>query len=166
MQTIRVSQSGPVAGRYGVRVLHEPMTIHQPCAPACADEDFVALLQAYRCSGGLARGDEVAALLERRNKLCIAVLARWIVERSVISFEWQAQTWLPWFQFARPDPVPEPALAAVLAELAAVFDGWELACWFVRPNSALAGRTPVQARATDPAAVLQAARADRFAVKG
>lgn len=165
MQTIRVSRSEPVA-RHGGRVASEPTASRQPCAPAGADAAFVALLQAYRCSGGLARADDVAALLEHRRGPFIAVLARSIVERRVISFEWQAQTWLPWFQFARPDPLPEPALAAVLAELTAVYDGWELACWFVRPNSALAGRTPLQVRATDPAALLQAARVDRYAANG
>ena len=105
-------------------------------------------------------------MLGRRGGPGGATLARWIVEHSVISFEWQSQTWLPWFQFADPARVPEPSLTAVLAELTAVYDGWELAHWFVRPNSALAERWPVQALASNPAGVLQAARADRFVVQG
>lgn len=54
----------------------------------------------------------------------------------MISFEWQQQAWLPWFQFRRADHQPDPALRAVLAELGSVYDGWELAHWFARPNSA------------------------------
>lgn len=135
-------------------------------SPRRVDDEFVAMLNAYRRSGGLARADEVVALLERRGGPGVSALARWIVEHSVISFEWQSQTWLPWFQFADPQRVPEPSLADVLAELTTVYDGWELAHWFVRPNSALAERRPVEALASDPAGVLHAARADRFVVHG
>lgn len=135
-------------------------------APRLVDDEFVTLLNAYRGSGGLARADEVVALLERRGRPGVSLLARWIVECRVIGFEWQAQTWLPWFQFADPQRLPEPSVGAVLAELATVYDDRELAHWFVRPNSALAGRRPVDALARDPAGVLRAARADRFVVHG
>ncbi len=50
-----------------------------------------------------------------------SVLARWIALRQVVSFEWQAQTWLPLFQFDRRDMSIHP----------------ELAHWFARPNSSL-----------------------------
>jgi hypothetical protein len=142
-----------------------------PCAHARApafdaDATFVAMLGAYRCSGGLARVDEVVTLLEGAGHPAVATLARWIVDCSVIGFEWEAQTWLPWFQFGAADHVPGPALRAVIAELHSAYDGWELAHWFARPNSALAGCAPVDRIVHDADAVLQAARADRFIAKG
>jgi Protein of unknown function (DUF2384) len=138
--------------------------VHRPSA--AVDNTFVEMLAAYRGSGGLARADEVVALLERGGRAGIATLARWIVERSVISFEWQQQTWLPWFQFQRADQQPDPAMRAVFAELGTVYDGWEMAHWFARPNSALGGSAPLQIIATEADAVLHAARADRFVAEG
>lgn len=135
---------------------------HARAFQAEADDAFVAMLGAYRCSGGLARVDDVVTLLEGSGRAGVATLARWIVERSVISFEWQQQTWLPWFQFKRADRVPAPALRAVLAELAPVCDGWAVAHWFTRPHPALAGGAPVDLIASDPNAVLQAARVETF----
>lgn len=137
---------------------------HRPAADA--DDHFVAMLGAYRRSGGLARADEVVTLLESCGRPGVTTLARWIVARSVISFEWQLQAWLPWFQFRPGDDGPEPALPAVVAELSAVYDGWELATWFVQPNPALAGGVPIDRIDGDPDAVLQAARADRYTVTG
>lgn len=166
MQIVSVPLPVPLPFAPGYRPGAVPPDVIAWRSPRHVDDEFVTMLNAYRGSGGLARADEVVALLERRGRPGVSALARWIVERSVISFEWQAQTWLPWFQFAHPQQVPEPSLGAVLAELATVYDGWDLAHWFVRPNSALAERRPVEALARDPAGVLQAARADRFVVRG
>ena len=94
------------------------------------------------------------------------MLARWIALRQIVSVEWQSQTWLPLFQFDRRDMSLHPQLPTILAELSGVFDAWELAHWFARPNSTLAGLTPAEAFRDDPALVLQAARADRFAIEG
>ena len=115
-----------------------------------SDGDFVSMLDAYRRSGGLARACEAINVLEPRRGPDLATLARWIVERRVISFAWQTQTWLPWFQFKCVDRFPDSALELVVAELAAVYDDWEMAHWFARPNSILAGRMPVERVGDDP----------------
>ena len=94
------------------------------------------------------------------------MLSRWIALRQVVSFEWQGQTWLPLFQFDRRDMSIDPQLAPIVAALRGVFDAWELAQWFARPNSALRELTPAEVFRDDPAQVLQAARADRFAIEG
>jgi hypothetical protein len=60
----------------------------------------------------------------------------------------------------------QPQLAPILAELCGVFDAWELANWFARPNSTLDGLTPAEAFGNDHTLVLQAARTDRFAIEG
>jgi hypothetical protein len=55
-----------------------------------------------------------------------------------------------------------PELSQVFAELTPVYDPWELASWFAQANPWLAQRIPADMLYTDPSAVLQAARADRF----
>ncbi len=130
------------------------------------DIQFVAMLDSYRDSGGLARAEEVITLFEQHGGPDVATLARWIVEREVISFEWQEQTWLPLFQFARPTFTPLAGVAAVSEALGSVYDRWELSRWFTRPNASLGNRRPVDAIAASAADVLEAARADRFVVTG
>ena len=124
------------------------------------------MLASFRGCGGLARSDEALAWLDGEVEQGLSTLARWIALRQVVSFEWQAQTWLPLFQFDRRDMTIHPELALIMAELRGVFDAWELAHWFARPNSTLEGLTPAEALRDDPAAVLQAARTDRFAIEG
>ena len=129
---------------------------------SCTDDQFVAMLNAYRCSGGLVREENLLALSSRRCGLNADTLSNWIAEREVIGFEWESRTWLPIFQFNLFDMTLPPALGQVLAELIPVYDPWELASWFAQPNSWLADRVPADALEHDPSAVLQAARADRF----
>lgn len=163
MRTAPVSNPAPMLrGRPAPEVRDIEPCAHARRSQVVADDAFVAMLGAYRGSGGLGRVDEVVTLLEGRGHRGVATLARWIVERSVISFEWQQQTWLPWFQFKRADRVPDSGLRAVLVELGAACDGWALAHWFARPHLALAGGAPVDLIAGDPNAVLQAARVERI----
>lgn len=131
-----------------------------------ADRQFVAMLDSYRGHGGLARVQELLALSRRVGGPDLTTLARWIVKRDVICFEWQAQSWFPWFQLNRSDLAPDPQLRAVFAELTPVYDQWELAHWFSRPNPWLENHSPVEMLACDLSAVLVAARADRFIANG
>ncbi|WP_157979274.1 hypothetical protein [Rhodoferax ferrireducens] len=131
-----------------------------------ANHQFVAMLGAYRCSGGLARAQEVLALFKRHCGSDLATLARWIVKGNVISFEWQSELWLPLFQFNRIDMTPQTGLAQVLAELNSVYDAWELADWFSQSNPWLADRTPAETLMLDATAVLHAARAERLIAVG
>jgi hypothetical protein len=137
-----------------------------PAAAPSLDEQFIAMLNAFRPSGGLARGHEVLASCKHCASADISALARWIVRREVIGFEWQQDTWLPLFQFSRPGMTPHPALAPVLTELKPALDVWETACWFAQPNAALHQQCPANALTGDPFGVLQAARAARFMVTG
>jgi hypothetical protein len=159
--------TGALPGRFGDWRAPAPTTRRGPSSLAVgSDRDFVSMLGAYRRSGGLARADEVVSLLDAHCGLGVATLARWIVEGRLVCFEWDAQTWLPWFQFKHLDRLPDPAVGAACAELAGAYDEWELAQWFARPNALLAGCAPTDRLADDPDAVLQVARADRFVVKG
>ena len=143
---------------------------HQRLTQAHPDRQFISMLNNYRGNGGLARADEVLQLGGYGAGLDVATLARWIVERDVISFEWREQTWLPLFQFDRPSMSIRRELKAVLNELQGVYDPWELAEWFARLNSSLEGCSPADVihseRAGHLSAVLQTARIDRFAAQG
>ena len=154
-----VSSPGIATLRYAPDSARVP---HSGTQELAADHQFIAMLDACRDCGGLARTHEVIALSRRCGGPDAATLARWIVERKLISFEWQSQSWLPLFQFNRLDMTPQPELCQVLAELSAVYDAREMANWFVQPNPWLADRTPADALPFDVAAVLNAARADRF----
>ena len=154
-----------VSAHWMATLSYAPDAVHfsRHCAPEFdADHQFVALLDAYRGNGGLARTQEVAALSRRCGGPDAAALAHGMAEGALISFEWQSQIWLPLFQFNRLDMTPQPELSQVLTELRAVYDACEVANWFVQPNPWLAERTPVEALVSDFAAVLNAARADRF----
>ena len=125
-----------------------------------------ALAQAYGSCGGVAGCDEMVGLLRSRFDQPISVLARWIVGRAVVSFEWRATTLLPLFQFNFADMSIRPQASDVLRELRDVFDDQDLALWFAQPNAWLDERSPVDVLQTDSRTVLQAARTDRYIARG
>lgn len=149
------------AGRHPVHAAppSQPQLLQPPQLPA--DEGFLALLAACRGCGGLARRAEVEARAALWGEGALAVRG-WLAQRRVLAFGWQGQSWIPLFQFAREPFAPLPAVARVLAELGDAGDAWELAAWFAAPNAALDGALPAQAIATEPHAVLDAARMLRY----
>ena len=130
------------------------------------DRDFLAMHAAYRASGGLARGDDLARLFEDRRCGDFISLAGLITAGEIFSFDWHRSFWVPMFQFELRDLSIKPGPRQVLAELARAFDGWSLAIWFARPNSCLNGHRPVDLLDSDLPAVLDAARTDRFVALG
>lgn len=135
-------------------------------ASAPGEAQFHGLRAAYRPSGGLARGDDLARLLEDRQQGDFVSLARVLVGREVFGFKWHDALWIPMFQFELRDLSIKIAHRPVLAELAPVFDSWSLADWFARPNAWLCKQSPVQVLESNLPAVLAAARADRFIASG
>ncbi|MGJ7483760.1 hypothetical protein ACSFA2_00795 [Variovorax sp. LT2P21] len=134
-----------------------------PCSMddvAGSDAHFIALLNAYRASGGLAEGSEIAA---RQPVTGLSALARAIASRAVVSVDWAGQRWLPIFQFEPGDLAVRPLVRVLIDELSDVLDDWELADWFVEPNAWLRGAPPLQLVDTDFARVHDTARALRFA---
>jgi hypothetical protein len=130
------------------------------------DFQFIALLDAYRPSGGLARAQEMLELFMHRGGPDTATVARWMVRREVLCLDWHAQSWMPVFQFGVANMAPLPQLAPVLAELNPVYPPWALMAWFAQPNPWLEGERPADVLVSDAAGVLNAARADRFVAKG
>ena len=134
--------------------------------PTDADARASEVLDAFRRTGGLMSGDELTFLLRVRTSQPISMLARWIVERRVVSFAWHGAYLLPMFQFDRADMTVRHLVSAVLDEFDGTFDDWDLATWFALPNAWLGDDAPVEVLLLDPYAVLQAARADRFIARG
>jgi len=144
-----------------------PATGPRPALDALPTErGFAALCAAYRSSGGIERGDDLARLLEEHQLGNFVSLARLIVTRELFCFEWRDAFWVPMFQFELRDLSIRPGPQRVLAELVSRFDGWSLATWFAKPNAWLDERRPLDLLDENLALVLQAAHADRFAAAG
>lgn len=124
-----------------------------------------AVLRRYQQHHGLAGGDEVAARLRGHVAQPISTLARWIVGREVVVLPGHTVL-LPLFQFDFDAGRVSPAVGAVLAELRPVFDDWDLVSWFATPNALLDAALPMQCLDGDPAALIEAARIDRFIAAG
>jgi hypothetical protein len=134
--------------------------------PATAGDDATAMLQAYERTGGLLDSDEAMLLLRRRTSQPLSLLARWIVQQSVLSFEWESERLFPVFQFDPSHMSVRTEVSAVLLELSGTFDDRELATWFAAPNPWLRDAAPLDVLHTDLAGVLDAARADRYVARG
>jgi hypothetical protein len=119
---------------------------------------FVALLEAFRATGGTAPGEIVGRLLEEHQAGNSASLARLIDTGQVFGFEWRKSLWIPMFQFDADDLALKASAQRVRAELPAHGSGWALASWFAGPNALLGGRIPADALGADLEAVVCAAR--------
>lgn len=135
-------------------------------APASADQTFITLLDAYRPTGGLLRGDVFLDCLAQGNSEGLIRLARKIADRQVLSFRWADSAWLPMFQFAAPSLEPRDEVGSVLHEWEGAWDGWDIAQWFVAPNRWLGGVAPLSELFVHVEHVRDAARADRFICRG
>ncbi|MCX2864952.1 hypothetical protein OOZ63_24275 [Paucibacter sp. PLA-PC-4] len=120
----------------------------------------------FHDTGGLVSTDELLALLRERYQQPISVLARWIVDRQVVSFEARGERWLPLFQFETGSLVVRLGVEQSIRELHDVVDEGELAEWFATSNTWLRDASPASMVSIDPAAVIDAARADRFVATG
>jgi hypothetical protein len=138
----------------------------QPALQGPSNQQFIAMLDAFRSSGGLARDQEVAALCKHHGETRLISLAEWIIDRRGISFEWQSKIWFPMFQFDRVDMTLQPGLEESLSELVVAYDDWQIAHWFSLPNPWLADRTPAYTLAAAAPEVRNAARAERYVAAG
>ncbi len=116
--------------------------------------------------GGVVSAEDAALLMRRHCEQPVSQLARWIVGSHIVHFNDMCQTWIPLFQFYLDDMSIRPEIGALLAELAPVMEGDELAHWFVTANDWLAGASPLETLEADFSSVLEAARADRFVTAG
>lgn len=123
---------------------------------------FVALLAAYRASGGTMRCEDMMQQIRARQRGQDASLLRMIAARHVLSFQWRNSIWLPLFQFEVEGNAPCARLKVmahdVITTLSNRLDDWGKAAWFVQSNAMLAGRKPVDTIEEDFPSVLRAAQ--------
>ncbi len=125
------------------------------------DRQLMHMQRTFAPYGGMRGSTDI---VRRLRDLCVqpvSVLAKWVVERKIVSFELQGQLLVPMFQFDA-DMSIRAAVSQVLAELDDIFDSWDVACWFAQPNGWLTERPPVALLYAEPSLVVSAARADRF----
>lgn len=127
---------------------------------------LAAMRVAYRVSGGVARGEDLARLLEDQQPHDFVGLGRLISAGELFGFEWQRDFWIPMFQFDLRDLSVKPGAQHVQAELVEELGGWMVAAWFVRGSAWLGNRRPVDLLDSQFAEVLGAARTDRFLLVG
>ena len=139
---------------------------------AWADEARIgALLSTYIPIGGVWTGNDLVAEIRPCRNQPISQVARWLIGRQIVSVTWRTETWIPKFQFGKSpcsDGVgdPLPGVQRSIADLVGFLDDLEMAEWFASPNSWLQYRRPSMMVADDAAAVVQAARADRYVATG
>ncbi|HEX2543675.1 MAG TPA: hypothetical protein VHL79_02280 [Ramlibacter sp.] len=127
---------------------------------------YCTMEQAFAATGGIVASEEMVGRLRRRTDQPISRLARWIVDREVLSFQWHGHTMLPMFQFDPHSLAPYAEFTTALRELVPALSDWEIAVWFATPNVWLEERSPVDAILSDAAAVFDAALAERFLARG
>jgi hypothetical protein len=154
-----VGSAGGQIGRTSPRVRAKGLQAAQLTVSPRWEKEHLALASGYRSFGGVAPSAEIAT---RRPLDGISRLARSIVLREVISYEWRGDYWLPRFQFEGSDLLVSEEAGILIAELSVALDDWELARWFVAPNAWLHHRTPLQTMREDFDHVHDAARFLRF----
>ncbi len=127
---------------------------------------FDNMIDIYKNTGGTARADDLALLLEERQRGDFVSLAKRLVSRDIFSFKFRNHFWIPMFQFDARDMSVKKEVRRVVNELQTVLDSWTLALWFTEPNAWLNEERPVEHIARHYPDVLAAARADRFVAAG
>ena len=127
---------------------------------------FEEMIGIYSASGGTSTADDLALLLEERNKGNFVSLVQHITFRDIVSYEWRSHCWIPLFQFDIRNMDIKQEVRRVTQELSPVFDNGMLAMWFTEPNAWLKGRRPVDWIESHFSDVLYAARAHRFVAMG
>lgn len=127
-------------------------------AGSYSDELFIAMLDAFRSHGGMARWSEFEASMSRRSDNGAQLAAHWLRTDAVFAVDWGGHAWVPLFQIAPALHIPRVDVQQIADVLRRSFDEWQITAWFARPNAALGGATPVDYLVTDCACVLDAAR--------
>jgi len=167
MQTLPFPPLLSLAKSRGTADASTARTPRRHAPPAIGSRHRLAELQQRLAeSGGLVAAEAFIGRLRARCDQPLSLLARWIVDRRVLSVDAGGQRWLPLFQFEPHSLRVLDGVDRALAELRGVFDEDELVEWFATPNGWLADRSPASLAATDAAAVAAAARADRFVAAG
>ena len=103
MQHLRITLSQPRSHQPVFRAGSALPDVAAPQGCQCeahdnSDRQFVAMLDAYRDSGGLCRARELQEVIARSTDVGgsdVAALNGWIMQREVICFNWQGKPGCP-----------------------------------------------------------------------
>lgn len=128
---------------------------------------MAGMRMAFIASGGLRSVGELTRSKDQHSRTRFAQIARWIATREIIGFMWHGEPWVPMFQFDDgPRLQPRQSLQPLFGLLVPLYDAWEMANWFARPNHWLSGRRPVDDCAARLSAVLDVAHLEHFIASG
>jgi hypothetical protein len=120
---------------------------------------FRELCEAFRATGGIARADDLARLLEDFQSGNFATLAKRMASKEILHFEWRGMHWVPMFQFDLRDLSHRPAARLFLDACGAEVSGWALACWLASPSTSLGDQAPIELFESDLLGLCAAAHA-------
>jgi hypothetical protein len=146
MSQSRVSDVALSSNRRWAEDLHAP-----------SGRGFIALLEAFRATGGTVRAEIVGQLLQHHQAGDTVSLAKLINGEQVFGFPWRTSLWIPMFQFDVDDLSLRTGVQRVRAKLPPLWSAWTLASWFAAPNECLHGRSAVDMIDLDLDAVIRAA---------
>lgn len=121
---------------------------------------------AFERCGGLTDSEGLVRRMGADHEQPISQVARAIVGRRLVHLTWRGTVWLPLFQFALPSLALRPAVTQALLELRDDLDDWAMALWFATDHPMLDGRTPAAVAVDGDGDLVDAARADRFVLRG
>jgi len=107
----------------------------------------------YECWTAAQVAEESTSLATNRA----AIASRWVTEKKIFAIEFEAQRLFPRFQFQ--DGRPIPAVFQVIEAFPQHTTGWDLAYFFVSPNTNVGGRRPFELLKEDPVRVVSLAQA-------
>ena len=127
-------------------------------AGAPCSRGFVALLEAFRATGGTAPSDIVGRLLDDRPIGRFLSLATLVDTGQIFGFDWRNSLWIPMFQFDADKLSVRLGPQQIRAELPSGWPGWAVASWFATPCPKLGGQRPVDVIDSNLDEVMQIAR--------
>lgn len=127
-----------------------------------AGGEFIALLKAFRRSGGTAPSSLLAPLYAQHRFEGAPSVHNLIDGGDLFGFPWRAAFWIPLFQFDADRFTIKSVAREVRCELPPSWSGWELATWFAQPHALLEDRSPVDLLDAFAGDVLVAARSHRL----
>ena len=119
---------------------------------------FIALLEAFRATGGVAPAHVLECLLGERTVSGVMSLPALIFAGEIFGFPWRGRLWMPMFQFAPDDLTVRPGPRRVRQMLPSSWTEWALASWFAAPNHLLDDQRPADVLESNLVATMGAAR--------
>lgn len=146
--------------------IHGEVTAASDPAPSTKYR-LAEMRMAFASSGGLLTVGELADGHDPHSRARFARIAKGIATREIIGFMWQSEPWVPMFQFeSRSRLLPRHALQPLFKLLVPLYDAWDMANWFARPNQWLSELRPVDQCTGHLAAVLDVAHLEHFIATG